>query len=138
MTPHAWTLAITGSRTLADQPDDVIAAARTGLADLTAQLGRPPALVLHGGAAGVDRILATHLLRAGIPVHAMPAEWRRHGRAAGPIRNARLVADADAVLAVWDGQSSGTADTIRRARSRGLPVAVHLLHPAEPVGEVAR
>lgn len=37
-------------------------------------------------------------------------------------RNGWIVEDADQVVAFWDGASSGTADTIRRARAAGVPV----------------
>jgi O-acetyl-ADP-ribose deacetylase (regulator of RNase III) len=121
-----WTLAITGSRSLTDAAH-VRAAARDALAELIERFGCRPRLTLHGDAPGVDRILADRLAAAGWRVEALRADWQRHGRAAGPLRNRELVAHADALLAVWDGASAGTRDTIRAARARGLPVAYRIV-----------
>jgi len=49
------------------------------------------------------------------------AFWTAQGRAAGPIRNGRMVAaGADLVLAFPGGR--GTADCVRQARAAGIPV----------------
>lgn len=53
------------------------------------------------------------------------AAWKTKGRKAGPIRNAEMVANADALIAIWDGKSRGTADIIRKAKAKGLKVYVH-------------
>jgi len=52
------------------------------------------------------------------------ADWR-NGRQAGPIRNSLMARNADALLAVWDGKSPGTADMIAKARQYNLIVFVH-------------
>lgn len=51
-----------------------------------------------------------------------PADWESHGRAAGPIRNAQMIAEGkpDVVLAFPGGK--GTADMVRRAAAAGIPV----------------
>lgn len=51
-----------------------------------------------------------------------PADWEKHGRAAGPIRNEKMliVGTPDMVLAFPGGR--GTADMIRKAEAAGLPV----------------
>jgi len=41
------------------------------------------------------------------------------------IRNSEMVAGADALIAVWDGISRGTADTIGKAKKSGLKVFVY-------------
>jgi hypothetical protein len=55
------------------------------------------------------------------------ADWKQHGRAAGPIRNAELVrraAVAGAVVLAFPRGGPGTADCIRQARAAGLEVLV--------------
>lgn len=54
----------------------------------------------------------------------MPADWERHGRKiAGFIRNQAMIDyGAQALVAVWDGESNGTRDMITRARKARLPV----------------
>lgn len=50
------------------------------------------------------------------------ADWEQCGRQAGPLRNARMLAEGrpDAVIAFPGGK--GTADMVRKARAAGLPV----------------
>jgi acyl-CoA synthetase (NDP forming) len=55
-------------------------------------------------------------------VTSFPANWKKHGKSAGPIRNQLMldVGKPDLVIAFPGG--SGTADMIRRARKAGVPV----------------
>ena len=53
-----------------------------------------------------------------------PADWDKHGKAAGPIRNAEMAEVADALIAFWDGQSRETKSMIDLARKKGLQVAI--------------
>jgi len=53
-----------------------------------------------------------------------PADWDTHGRSAGVIRNKEMAREGTALLAFWDGESSGTSNMIDEARSRGLDVTV--------------
>lgn len=59
------------------------------------------------------------------PFEVTDEEWAELGDQAGPIRNSRMVACAEALIAVWDGQSSGTKDTIEKAQRAGLRVFVY-------------
>jgi hypothetical protein len=81
--------------------------------------------VVSGGAAGVDRLGERWARGRQLPVRVFKADWERYRLAAGPRRNAEMAAYADALVAVWDGRSRGTADMIRRARERGLRVYIH-------------
>ena len=56
-----------------------------------------------------------------VTVEPHPADWKRHGRAAGPIRNQEM-ADAGADLVIAFPGGAGTADMVGRARSAGVPV----------------
>ena len=81
--------------------------------------------VLSGTARGPDQWgerWAGELSSVGIERY--PADWDAHGRAAGPKRNSEMAAEADALLAFWDGESAGTRDMITKARSAGLDVTV--------------
>jgi len=60
----------------------------------------------------------------GIPIKRFPADWDKHGKAAGPIRNRAMAEYADALLAVWDGESKGTANMILEMHRMGKPVFV--------------
>jgi hypothetical protein len=58
----------------------------------------------------------------------LPADWKRHGKAAGPMRNAVMVGGAarsglPALCLAFPG-GSGTRDCVRRARAAGISVKV--------------
>lgn len=80
--------------------------------------------VIHGAAKGIDS--AAHDVCEGIwPVTPFPADWNAHGKAAGPIRNKDMANNADALIAVWNGKSTGTKNMIDTATKAGLLVYVH-------------
>lgn len=87
--------------------------------------------VLSGGASGVDAAGERVARAFGLPVERYPADWNRHGRAAGPIRNRQMAENADALVAVWNGKSRGTRNMIETARSLGLRVHVHRVDSPE-------
>lgn len=83
-------------------------------------------VVVSGGARGVDLRAEQRARSRGLKVHIIRADWARHGRKAGFMRNPDIVAAADRVVAFWDGTSRGTADSIEIARKTGKPVEVVL------------
>lgn len=77
--------------------------------------------IVHGGARGIDA--AAHDVCEGQwPVKVFPADWMKHGKAAGPIRNREMADYADALIAVWDGKSRGTASMIAAMMDLSKPV----------------
>lgn len=82
-----------------------------------------PETLIHGGAAGADTLAGTWWKRFG-PNYALVfmADWDRHGRRAGPIRNAHMLAEGkpDFVLAFPGGR--GTEDMVTKAKAAGVPV----------------
>ncbi len=56
-------------------------------------------------------------------IEPMPTNQRFKER--GPIRNYRMAEYADALIAIWDGQSRGTKNMIRTAERLGLRVFIH-------------
>ena len=85
--------------------------------------------LLHGGARGADRTIGRAAFQLGWSVEVLPADWRRHGRAAGPIRNRKLLelaisraealssaaAPASVLVVAFPG-GAGTASLVREAR----------------------
>lgn len=57
-----------------------------------------------------------------VPVRVFKADWDKHGKAAGPIRNQQMLDEGkpDLVLAFAGGK--GTDDMCRRARAAGVEV----------------
>jgi hypothetical protein len=85
--------------------------------------------VVSGGARGVDRLGERLASMLGVPCRVFPADWDAHGRSAGVIRNREMAEYANALVAVWDGRSRGTANMISQARRMGLKVYVHRCVP---------
>lgn len=77
--------------------------------------------LIEGGAAGADCLAANWAIWRLGGSTTVKADWKKHGSAAGPIRN-RLMAhmDPDVVLACPGG--NGTADMVTVAKLRGIQV----------------
>jgi YspA, cpYpsA-related SLOG family len=84
-----------------------------------------PASIAHGGARGADALADRIAREIGVAATVYPADWQRHGRAAGMIRNGHMLTDykPDAVLAAPGGP--GTANMIERATAAGVRL-IHL------------
>lgn len=85
----------------------------------------PGTAIIHGGARGADTLAGIVAKEIGLQVEVYPADWNRHGRAAGPIRNQQMIEQGrpDIVLAFHAniGQSKGTKDMVERAKKTGIP-----------------
>lgn len=85
-----------------------------------------PGVVIAGGAPGADRLAAQIARRRGVEVQEYLADWRRHGRRAGVLRNLDMLREGDpsCVLAFHDDLSGsrGTAHMCGAALAAGLPV----------------
>lgn len=76
-------------------------------------------LLIHGDASGLDRLAGAWAKTAGIEVLACPADWKRHGRGAGPIRNKAMLDHKPELLVAFPG-GKGTADMVKQAEKAGL------------------
>ena len=84
--------------------------------------------IVSGGAAGVDLLGEKFARLHGIPVRQFKPDWEGLGKKAGMVRNTEMAKYADALVAIWDGQSTGTANMIIQAVTRRLKVHVVTLH----------
>lgn len=80
--------------------------------------------IISGGAKGTDHLAEDFAENNDIPLTVFPAEWNKYGKSAGFIRNQTIVNNCDMVLAFWDGQSRGTADTIEKAKKAKKPTLI--------------
>lgn len=88
-------------------------------------------IIISGAAAGADRITAQICHDIGLVVNEYPADWKKHGRAAGPIRNKQMLDEGkpDRIMAFSVTPISiGTADMIAKAKRARLPVEVTYAH----------
>lgn len=82
-------------------------------------------LLIHGGAKGADFLADRWARGRGVErkVFAVPkVEWQRWGRAAGPMRNERMLVEGAPDIAIAFPGGAGTADMIKRIRSAGIPL----------------
>ncbi len=92
------------------------------MSDLLALRGCPWRIV-HGDATGVDTMAGEWGKRKAIYVVPCPADWNKHGKAAGPVRNQEMLDKFKPQLVVAFPGGRGTADMVRRAREVGVDVA---------------
>ena len=85
----------------------------------------PPESITHiinGGAPGADALSRKWAYANRVQLDVYYADWGQHGKAAGPIRNQRMLDEGkpDVVMAFPGGK--GTADMVRRAEKAGVGV----------------
>lgn len=82
--------------------------------------------LIQGGAEGVDREFCLYAQKHKISVLTLPAQWRKHGKKAGPLRNKAMVEIAvnlrdcgwDILCCAFPGPcSAGTMDCVRQLRA---------------------
>lgn len=90
--------------------------------------GSDAVTVIHGAARGADTMAGEIASTLGCNVEVFPADWDTHGRGAGHIRNAQMLADGkpDLVVAFTNNllESRGTKNMVDRAKAAGVPVYV--------------
>lgn len=82
----------------------------------------PKDTVIHGGAFGVDALAGKWARDRNIPEVVFAADWKKHGKAAGPIRNIEMATSGkpDIVIAFPGGR--GTEHMVTTAQGLGLKV----------------
>lgn len=82
------------------------------------------AAIVSGGARGADTLAEQFADEHNLQMIVYKPDYATHGRAAPFIRNSAIIEASDAVIAFWDGKSTGTLDSIKKARKMGKPVTV--------------
>ena len=102
-------LAIVGSRTFNDY-SLLLEAIENTISNETIDL------IISGGAEGADKLAEKYAKENNIPLQIFKPDWKKYGKAAGPIRNELIIQNADLVIAFWDGESKGIQSSINLAR----------------------
>ena len=87
-------------------------------------------IIIHGAARGADSLAKFVAERIGLKVindgKGFPADWRRYGKGAGPVRNQQMIDEGkpDLVIAFHENlnESRGTKDMVERSRKVGIKV----------------
>ncbi len=82
----------------------------------------PIALLLHGGAEGLDQVAVLWAASNGVEARCYPSKWQADGPHAGEIRNALVLSDGKPDLVVAFKGWRLTADLVRRAEEAKIPV----------------
>lgn len=90
--------------------------------DATGEECRKSPTIIHGDAKGADFMARLWAICNGFDEVRFPADWKAHGKGAGPIRNQRMLDEGkpDVVVAFPGGK--GTVDMVARAKKAGIPV----------------
>jgi hypothetical protein len=79
--------------------------------------------IISGCAKGADTLGEIYAELNNIPVKKFPADWDKHGKAAGPIRNKQMAYYGNILIAFKDKENSiGTNNMIQQAEKRFLIV----------------
>lgn len=84
--------------------------------------------VVHGGAKGADTTAGLIAMDWGCPVEVFRAEWDKHGKAAGFIRNQQMLDSGVSLVMAFVNKplvdSKGTAHMVSLARKAGVRTIV--------------
>ena len=81
--------------------------------------------IVSGGARGTDKLGEQYSKEKGFDLKIFPADWNKHGKGAGHIRNRQMAEYGDMLIAFWDGESKGTKNMIDTSKKLGLLVYIH-------------
>lgn len=114
-------IAIIGSRTFSDY--ELLS---TTVKDYLSEKNLIVKSVISGGAKGADTLAEKFALENTIEMIVFKPDWKRFGKRAGFMRNTLIVENSDVVFAFWDGQSSGTKDSITKAEKLEKKVIIKI------------
>ncbi len=80
----------------------------------------PISVLIHGAATGADSLAAEWANLRGVEVISCPAQWILYDKAAGPIRNAYMLATHRPDLLIAFPGNRGTRDMVLRAKRAGV------------------
>ena len=81
-----------------------------------------PDVIIHGDAAGADRVAGQVAAKWGIKVWKFPANWARYGKSAGPRRNYQMIQEGRPTRVLAFPGGAGTANMIKQASKAGLTI----------------
>lgn len=94
---------------------------------LISKHSNPDTLIINGAARGADKLSTSAAITLSLKYKEYPADWKKYGKAAGPIRNRLMLEEGkpDLVLAFHPHlytESKGTLDMVTVALAAGVKV----------------
>ena len=80
-------------------------------------------VIVSGGAIGIDRLGAQWAEQRKLKTEIFLPDYKQHGKSATFIRNQQIVDNSDYLIAITTG-SNGTADSIKRAVKKNIPIKI--------------
>jgi hypothetical protein len=80
--------------------------------------------VISGAAKGADLFGEKWAIENNIETLIFPAEWGKHGKKAGYIRNEDIIKNCDCVIAFWGGESKGTKHSLSLCKKYNKPFKI--------------
>jgi len=78
--------------------------------------------LIHGAAKGADSAAGRWANLSSIKEISFPANWKKFGKSAGPIRNQRMIDEGKPDLVIAFAGGRGTANMVNAARQAGIEV----------------
>ena len=83
---------------------------------------------VSGHCRGADIIGERYAQERGYEVELYPAEWKKYGNCAGPIRNEKMSVIGDYFIGFWDSKSTGTKSTIKYVLQNHKPLKIKIIN----------
>ncbi len=78
--------------------------------------------IISGGAVGIDSLAEVYARENGLMMTVFKPDYAKYGKRAPLVRNDQIIAHAQYVIAIWDGESHGTAYTMTTCFKEGIPL----------------
>lgn len=91
----------------------------------------PIDLIIQGEATGADALAREWAIDRKVALIGCRADWQKHGRAAGPIRNQDMIDRWEPSVVIAFPGGAGTRDMVDRARRAKVPVEHAARDPAD-------
>lgn len=86
------------------------------------------AVIVEGECSGADMLARQAAIECEIPFRGYPAQWKKYGNAAGPIRNQQMIDEEQPDMCIafhpFLPGSKGTKNMVTRAREAGIETYV--------------
>lgn len=111
---------VTGGRDYSDKSAVLLVLGALGL-DERDEYNMPHHIeIAHGGAPGADTLADDWAIVNWVPVKVYPADWDKHGKRAGILRNIEMLEDFKPHMVVAFPGGRGTENCRKEARKRGI------------------